>query len=244
MEFPLEPAEALAVLAVIVLGSAVQAAVGFGLGLIAAPVLLLLHWQLVPGPLMAAGIVLTFLVAYRERADIDFGGLRFALVGRLLGTVVAALLLTSLSLQRFEFVFAGVVLLAVLLSVAGFQVSPSPGSAAAAGALSGFMATLSSIGGPPMALLYQQSSGARLRATLSGYFVVGTLISLAALAAVGRYRVAEILLTLYLVPGVLLGYFAAGRIRAIVDRAGVRPLVLALSFASAVAVLVRALLRG
>ena len=51
--------------AVVVLASSVQASLGFGLGLIAAPVLLLIDAQLVPGPLMASGIVLTAAIAYR-----------------------------------------------------------------------------------------------------------------------------------------------------------------------------------
>ena len=72
-----------------------QGAAGFGLGLIAAPILLLLDPRWVPGPLMAAGIGLTVLVAYRERADIDMMGLRFAFVGRTVGTVAAALVLTT-----------------------------------------------------------------------------------------------------------------------------------------------------
>ncbi|MDH3214132.1 MAG: hypothetical protein OEM05_16765, partial [Myxococcales bacterium] len=82
LSFPLGPSEVVTVFAVVAVGSSVQASVGFGLGLIAAPVLLLVDAQLVPGPLMASGIALTVLVAYRERAAIDLVGLRFAFGGR------------------------------------------------------------------------------------------------------------------------------------------------------------------
>ncbi len=227
--------------AVVLFGSAVQGAAGFGLGLIAAPILLLLDPRWVPGPLMAAGFGLTILVAYRERADIDMMGLRFAFVGRTIGTVAAALLLTALSAKAFDVVFGGLVLLGVGLSLLGTRISPTPGHAVSAGLLSGFMGTISSIGGPPLALLYQREGGPRLRATLAALFVTGNAISIAALAWIGRFGVVEIGLSGLLFPAALLGFAAAGWLRSVVDRAGVRPLVLALSAASATAVLVKAL---
>jgi len=229
------------VFAVVAVGSSVQASVGFGLGLIAAPVLLLVDSQLVPGPLMASGIVLTVLVAYRERAAIDLVGLRFAFGGRVLGTVLAAAVLTSISQRVFDFVFASLVLVAVALALSGWSVAPNRGRAAVAGAVSGFMGTLSSIGGPPMALLYQGEGGARFRGTLSGYFVLGATFSVVALSVVGRFGGDEAVLTAYLVPAILVGLFASRWLREYVDRSGVRPFVLGLSFCSAMAVLVRAL---
>jgi len=71
--------------------------------------------------------------------------------------------------------------------------------------------------------------------------VTGALISVGALALIGRYGATEVRLTAFLLPATLLGFFAASRLRGLVDRAGVRPLVLALSAASALAVLVRAI---
>ncbi len=223
------------------IGSAVQGAAGFGLGLIAAPVLLLLdpHW--VPGPLMAAGVALTALVAYHEREHIDWLGLRFAFIGRTIGTIAAAIVLTMVSARAFNLIFAGLVLLAVALSMLGVKASPTRGHATSAGLLSGFMGTISSIGGPPLALLYQREGGPRLRATLAALFVTGAAISIAALAVIGRYGVVELWLTAFLVPATILGYVAASGLQGVVDRAGVRPLVLALSAASAAAVLFRTL---
>ena len=122
--------------ALVVFGSLVQASIGFGLGLIAAPLLLLIDSRLVPGPLMASGIVLTILVAYRERAAIDFAGLRFALGGRILGTLLAALVWTTLTSRDFDLLFGGLVMLALALSISGLRMSPSPRMATAAGVLS------------------------------------------------------------------------------------------------------------
>jgi uncharacterized membrane protein YfcA len=104
------------------------------------------------------------------------------------------------------------------------------------------MGTTSSIGGPPIALGYQSSSGARLRGTLSAFLAIGGAMSLVALAAAGRFGYAELVLTAVLFPGVLVGFAVSSWATAIVDRGAVRPLVLLLSSATAAAVLVRAFL--
>jgi len=189
---------------------------------------------------MASSVVLTLLIAFRERAAIDFSGLGFAVVGRILGTLLAALVWIVLPSGGFDFLFAGLVLLGVALSLSSLRVEPKPTTATAAGALSGFMGTLSSIGGPPMALLYQRQSGPRIRGTLSGHFVIGALISLVALAAVGRYGQEEIVLSIELIPAILAGYLASGWVRESVDRVGARPFVLGLSVLAAVGILYRA----
>ena len=109
--------------------------------------------------------------------------------------------------------------------------------------LSGLTGTISSIGGPPMALLYQDAAGARLRSTLSGYFVVGAIMSLAALAAVGRFGMTELRLGALLLPGAIVGFFISSRAAAITDRASAtRVLVLTVSAAAGVAVILRQLL--
>jgi len=240
LSFPLEPGAAFAAFALVAIGSCVQASVGFGLGLIAAPMLYLIHPPLVPGPLMASSFALTLLIGFRERRAIDFVGLGFAFAGRIAGTLAAALVWVNLPSENFDFLFAGLVLLGVALSLSNLRFDPNPANATAAGALSGFMGTLSSIGGPPMALLYQRASGPRIRGTLSGHFAIGALVSLAALAVIGRYGRTEIALSIWLVPPVVAGFAFSGWVREYVDRAGVRPFVLGLSVLAALGILYRA----
>ena len=52
-----------------------------------------------------------------------------------------------------------------------------------AGATSGLLGTATSIGGPPMALVWQRNSGARLRGTMSGFFLIGSVMSIVASGA-------------------------------------------------------------
>ncbi len=238
---PSDPISLALIFFLVTLGATLQGAAGFGMGLIAAPPLMLFAPDLIPGPLIASGIVLTGLVAYRDRTAIDFSGLRYALVGRALGTGLAAAFLALSSERAFDLAFGFLVLVGVGLSAGGLHLRLSPSSAGFAGLLSGLMGTISSIGGPPMALLYQHSGADRLRATLSGYFVLGVGFSLLALWAVDRFGWPQVQLALLLSPAMLLGFFLSYPLQTRLPETMVRPLVLGLSFVSAAWVLWRAL---
>lgn len=241
LPFALGPSEALVGCAAVAVGAAVQGSVGFGLAILAAPMLVLLEPRLVPGPMLACGFVLTLLIVYRERRTIDLGGLRWAVAGRLVGTTGAAAFLSSMPRDALSIVFGALVLVAVILSASGGRLRPSPASLLFAGTLSGFMGTITSIGGPPMALIYQDERGPRMRGTLSGFFLVGTAVSVTTLCIIGRFGVAEMLATLMLLPGILLGFAISMRTARLLDRQGIRPLVLLLAGTAGCAVIVRTL---
>ncbi|HIF99783.1 MAG TPA: sulfite exporter TauE/SafE family protein [Myxococcales bacterium] len=238
---PSDPLTAVLVFSLVILGAALQGAAGFGMGLIAAPPLMLIAPDLIPGPLIGAGIVLTGAVAYRDRASIDYSGLGYALVGRALGTVMAAVFLALASPRSFDLAFGLLVVLGVSLSAGGLRVRLSPRTISFAGFLSGLMGTVSSIGGPPMALLYQHSGAAKLRATLAGYFVLGVGFSLLALFSVGLFGWNELRLALILSPAMLLGFLLAKPLQSRLRETMIRPIVLGLSLVSAAWVIWRAL---
>jgi uncharacterized membrane protein YfcA len=242
MTFPLTLPESLVACAAVAVGATLQGAAGFGVALIAVPVLLLIDTALIPGPLIAAGVLLALLIALRDRRSIHTAGLTLALVGRVAGTVPAALAVVALHEKGFAITCGALVLAAVVLSLLGPKLRPTSLNVFLAGILSGFMGTVSSIGGPPMALVYQRSSGPRLRGTLSAFLAIGGAMSLIALAAAGRFGRAELALAAVLFPGALLGFAASSWATPIVDRGAIRPLVLLLSSATAAAVLVRAFL--
>ena len=241
LSLPIEPLQLAIALAVVTLGSAVQASVGLGLGLIAAPILLLLYPPFVPGPLMASGIVMVMLVAHRDRTHIDFAGLRYGLAGRVVGTLAAGFFLAVASTRVFDLVFGVLVLLAASISAIGFHVSPGPRNTAIAGALSGLMGTISAIGGPPLALLYQGEGTERLRGTLSGFFILGGSFTLLVLAGVGRFGKQEIVLAALLTPAAILGFLISLPLRDRVSSTAAQRLVIGLSMACGVTVLWRAL---
>jgi uncharacterized membrane protein YfcA len=228
------------VLLVIAVTSAVHGAVGFGMNLLAVPVMLLLDPSLVPGPAVAAGTVLSLLVALREPSPWD-RRLGWAGAGLLPGTGLALLLLTLVPSDALTAPLGALVVVAAGLSAVGPRWSPTPGALSGAGVASGFLATAGSIGGPPLALVYAGSEGARVRSNLSAFFVVTGLVSLVALAAAGRYGGSELLLSALLLPAVLVGFVASGPLRPWVDRGHTRSAVLWLSAAAGATAIVEGL---
>jgi len=228
--------------AVVFAGAALQGSIGFGLGLMAAPLLVLIEPRLVPAPLLLASGVLTVLLTHRERHAIITNDLKWSLGGRLLGTLPALAVLTVVPGDRLGLAFGALVLLGVGLTASGWHLPPTPRVLLGAGALSGFMATVAAIGGPPMALVYQHESGPRIRGTLSAYFVVGATISLAGLAWVGRFGLTEVAFAGALLPAILAGFWVSRHTARRLDRGSLRPAVLIVSAASAVAVIVKHLI--
>jgi uncharacterized membrane protein YfcA len=226
----------------VTLGAAVQGSVGFGLSLVAVPLLALIEPSLLPGPLLCVAIVLTLLLTHRERRSIDFFGVAWGLSGRIPGAALGAAALTVMPSDRISLMFGVLVLAAVVISMLQIRVRPTAPGLVVAGLLSGFMGTTAAVGGPPIALLLQHKPGAELRATLSGFFLVGASVSLLALATIGRFGVPELWLALTLLPGILVGFWISGRTARILDRGYSRTVVLALSSAAAVAVILRQVL--
>jgi uncharacterized membrane protein YfcA len=237
----LTPLEWLSAALVVVVGSVLQGAVGFGLGLLGAPLLVILDPSLVPGPLLASALLLSILVAFREHRTIDFRGVGWALAGRVPGTFLGAAVVAAVPRQQTSLLVGAMVLVAVVFFATGTRVARTRPSLFGAGTLSGFMATTSSIGGPAIALLYQDSHGGRVRGTLSGFFLVGLVLSLAALALVGRFGWSEMVSSVSLFPAVVVGFLLSARVAAVLDRGHTRTAILAASGLAGLAVFLEAL---
>ncbi len=228
---------------VVGLGAVAQGSVGFGVGLLSAPLLLLIDPRLVPGPLLLTAFVLIALLTWREWPGIRFRDLAWSLPGRVAGTGIAVLFIRVIPAERFDLAVGALIVVAVLLSVGGLSVRLTPRSFLGAGALSGFLGTVTAIGGPPIALLYQRERGPVVRGTLSAFFVVGTVISLAGLVVAGKFGAAEMALTPVLLPGALAGYALSGRAARVLDRGWMRPAILAASLVAGAISVVKYLLR-
>ncbi|WP_111511469.1 sulfite exporter TauE/SafE family protein [Mycobacterium kyogaense] len=169
----------------IFLASALQASIGFGMGMFAAPIVALVEPALIPGTLIMVATLVTLIVVVREREAIDLSGTGWALVGRVPGTIAGALLLAALPHRALSLMLAAVVLGGVILTSSGWIPAPRRRNVVIAGATSGLLGTATSIGGPPMALVWQRNSGSRLRGTMSGFFLVGSVMSLIVLSVTG-----------------------------------------------------------
>ncbi len=229
-------------LVMVALGAALQGSVGIGLGLFAAPFVALLAPQLIPGPMLAGAFVLTLLIVARDRRAVDLRGMSWALMGRVPGAVVGAFLVSRLEPAGLQLALGAMILLCVGLSASRWRPQPHRGTLVAAGFVSGITGTTTSVGGPPVALVYQNVDGPRLRATMSGYFVVATSLSLALLAGVGKFGRAELSGTLLLLPAIGIGFLVSGHTAPLFDRGFTRPAVLLVSGGAATLVLIRGVL--
>lgn len=196
---------------IIFVGAVVQASIGFGLAIIAAPLLFSLSVDYVPGPITIIALVLSIMLTLRHRQSISLKGLGAAIVGRVPGTVAGGFLLVWADARTLSLWIGLSVLLAVLVSLTRLRFSPTPGRMAFAGFMSGFMGTSTSIGGPPMALLLQHEAADAMRANLSAFFVISCLLSLVVQIPAGYMSWTHFFLALPLLPAAGLGYWVAGR---------------------------------
>ena len=229
------------VLVVVAVGAAVQGTVGFGANLLVAPVLAVVDPDAVPVTPMLLVLPLALAMVRREHHGVDRGAVGWLMLGRLPGTALGALVVAAVSATTLS-VLAGVgVLVAVATSLLTAHVPITPATTVAAGVTSGALGTATSIGGPPMALLFQHREGAELRSTLAAAFALGTVVSLAALAMAGVVDADHVLLAVALLPGTAAGVLASSRLTHHVDGRWLRPAVLAFAAATAVVAIVRGL---
>lgn len=226
----------------VALGSLVQSGIGLGVGLVAAPVLTLLDPGLMPGSLLMAGASLPLLILAREVRHVDLGGVSWALAGRLAGTVVGVWVVAAVSVRALGIIVGMVVLAAVAASAFGSWLPRNRWTLLAAGVISGTTATSTSIGGPPVALLYQREGGPRVRATLSVFLSVGNAVALTALAVSGHLPGRDIVMGLLLIACAAAGFAAAPRVRRFLDGGRVRPAVLAAAVISSAVLIAHSLI--
>ncbi len=238
----MSPVEAVAAALVMAAGAAVQGSVGFGMNVVAAPILIQIDADLVPGPLLAAALVMSALVARRDRIGIDRSALLWALCGRAPGVVAGTFLLVKVFSDWGLSVFlASVILAGAALSVSNIRLPRARSFIALGGLLSGVAGTTTGVGGPPLGLTLQYLPPRRLRGTMSVYFLVGASLSLVSLAVAGEFGSRHLVAVALLVPGQLLGYVLSGRLAKVLDRGYTRPALLTISVAAAVSLLIRAL---
>jgi len=228
--------------AAVVVGAATQSIVGLGLGLVLAPALSLLDPTLMPGSVLITSVVMPLFMLFHEWRHVDWRGLAWGLPARVPGTILGAWVVALLEPRALAGAIGVMVLAAVALSLRSFRVRITPGSLMAAGALSGVTGTATSVSGPPLALLYQYEEPARVRATLAAFFLVGSVLSLATLAAGGQMEVRQVVVGAAAVPFLGVGLVLGRALRRRVDQARLRTAMLVVVTASALGLLVQAVL--
>jgi uncharacterized membrane protein YfcA len=186
--------------------SIVQAALGMGYGLLAAPFLMLIEPAYVPGPTILIGMISSSLGAWSERQHIIWPEVAFASLGRLSGVIVAVILLAFIATTgQFRLVFGLLVGLAVMLTVCGWKMRHNKFSLLGMGWMSGCMGTITGVGAPPLALIYHDRPAVQARPTLAAFFCIGCALSVGGLAISGWLGGREVALAISLLPAMAIG---------------------------------------
>ncbi|MGZ9899445.1 TSUP family transporter [Shewanella gaetbuli] len=218
---------------IIFLGAITQSLIGFGLAVVASPLLYIVDPQLVPAPVIFMGFAISLLTLMRERGHLEFNGLQYALLGRIPGGFLGAALLLFAPQPILGLAIAAIVLIAVLLSVLKLSAPVNRLTLFIAGIVSGIFGNIAAIGGPPMAILLSGKDAGQFRAALSAFFIFSSLIAFTILAMVGLVEMKHIWLSFMLLPSVCAGFLVAGRLVGRVDKQKTRNATLLLCTVSA-----------
>lgn len=191
---------------VLIIGSCLQGVIGFGLGLLCAPVLYLLMPELVPGPMILNALLLTTLLSVKHHGEIDLKHTTFSILGGTAGVLVAGSVLMYIDAHQYQLLFGVSILIAVALSLIGYVPRLSIMTNLIAAMISGFMGTTTSAGGAPMGLLYQTEDHHRIKANLSIFFVYINLFGIIVLWATGSAGHQDLQLFIKCLPAILVGW--------------------------------------
>ena len=218
---------------ILMLGIAVQAAVGFGAGLFAVP---LLVWLGIPlptsvGMLLSLVIVQTGTACWRHRDQLPWRAVLPMFISRGVGLPVGVLLmylLTEMDPNRTKQVVGVVVLVALALQI-GFRVKPKEqihgGWTLLAGSLSGLMAGMIGMGGAPLVLWLMAHDWPATRQRVFLWLTFLLLVPVQACLLVltfGQPLILALLLGLAMTPAGLAGAWLGGHIGRRLSRARLR----------------------
>ena len=235
--------EILVIYFIVIIGSTIQGSVSMGFALMVTPILIIIEPAFIPGPVMICRLFLSILIMIKERNSIDFRDIKISIFGRIVGTLLAAFIILIIPEEFFGIIFGCFIILAVIFSFNKSKFFPTKPLLLIAGFLSGLMGTITSIGGPPMGLVYQNKKGPIIRGTLSGFFLIGSIFSIIILAVIGKLGLYEFRLFFILIPPLLVGFFLSYLTSKILDKGYIRYTILIICSISASIVIIKILLQ-
>ena len=219
----------------------VQGTIGFGLSVVSVPLLSLLDRDLAPVPQLLIALPLAVAMVWREWRHLDLAGVGWVLVGRFPGAAVGVVLLKLYSDSALDLLIGGLVLAGVAIVASGVVIRLNPATQVAAGLASGIMGLVASVGGPPLALLYRNAEGGRLRSSLNAIFAIGIVFSILVRTATGEISGNDVRVGAFLVPAAFLGLWLSRFFTARAEGAALKNGVLAISALAATGLLVRSI---
>ena len=184
---------------------------------------------------------LTVMLLIREHRAVVWSEVVVSSISRLVTTIPTAYVVSKVDPQTFSLMFSIAVILVIGLNFAGLRWNFNHRNLAIASGIAGISNTISAIGGPAMAIIYQSKPGDHIRGTLSAIFTIGSSMSMLSLASVGKFTFRDIQLAMLMLPGIFVGFAISRYTSRALDKRNIRPVVLGVAGLSAVVILIKTL---
>lgn len=227
-------------------GAIIRGFTGFGFGIAATPLLVLLFppAEIVP-PILILQVLAGIQIYLRTRGHVDWKLLLPTLVGALAGIPLGSLILDLLDSNTMRLIIGVAVLLAAALLASGFRfkLRPPRWLSGGLGIVAGIGSGAAGIPGPPVIVLFLSSpvSLAIGRASLSAFFLCVATLSSASAAWRGLLTLNSIVLGALLMAPLLIGNHFGDKLFARVEERTFRRIAVILLFAIGVSTIVRGL---
>lgn len=231
--------EALAIFSIILFASFLQTITGFGYALAATPLL-----ALVMNPkdaimfVLFTGIITKLALLYRVWRQSSFAAISLLFTASLAGALPGAYILKLISNNTLKLAIGFVLIIITVAMVRDFRIIIRRPRLAQSlvGVISGFLATTTSLSGPPVVMYYlnEQTEKEKVRANLTRYFILSNASSLLISYFFGTLNPATLAAnTVLCLPAILLGVWLGEKLFACFNAATFRKLALAIIAVSA-----------
>ncbi len=235
------PAEWVAIASIVAVAAVAQSVSGFGLALLAIPLLSLVadaKTAVVASSVIS--VVLSTLVGVLHRRHIEPRRVGITAAAAALGMPLGLWFFTRADDRSLTIAIASMVLLFTALIWRGIRLPSGRHVDAAAGVVSGALSTSVGTSGPPIVLAFHADgmSPPAFRASIAGVFWLMGVISLAGFAAAGELTRSAAEVALAGLPGLAIGWLVGERVFTRIDHARFRVVVLWMLTAGAIVSLV------
>ena len=229
---------------IVAFSAAAQAITGFGFALVGVPLLAVAldaHTAVVA--ITAVDLVLTTMIAIRERAHIQWRSVFVVALAGLAGVPAGLYVLATFDERPLNVVIAVVVVGFAALIACEVRMAQGRRTEVAAGVSSGVLLACTGMNGPPLVAAFQVMglSPRRLRATLQAAFTLQAVLVVSGFVITDQFTTGSLTVAITALPALVIGWAVGDKVFHRLAGPQFRRLVLAMLVASGLATLVTAI---
>ena len=230
---------------VFILSSFLQTATGFGYAIITAPLLaLVLDPKETVMITMLTGLIIRLMMMKTTHNEGSFKAISPLIMASILGAIPGAYCMSIVSGELLKLFMGIVLLLFTLLLWKNYHITiqNQTFAKAIAGSISGFLATTTSINGPPIILYYLNAKAEEnknvLRGNLTRYFLLINIASIIISYIAGTLNMGELWLSILLsIPALYIGFYLGEKFFHRINAAIFKKISLGMVFVSSLALI-------